>query len=222
MRGQARFDPAGLHARASGRSWWALRYHDGRLLHERDRDWSHCPATGRQRLRLYCPNGEIAELGGDREQRGRLFQLKVAVRHGAPSGALPSRTVLAHVIGRIHSPDGRCTLYAWEPAGPVSPEMAAWLRSLAAAQGGFTRLAEQSGLPSAAIAGVIRNGGSLSAAQIARLIERSSSATGVTCAAIRRWCGLAQLVGPLEDNIHHMAYHQLGALCPEHLGIASA
>ena len=99
-----------LRARLTGRSFWALRYTDGRIVTEGDIDWSLAPLRGRQQLRLYCPSGEVAELGNTTDATGRLFQLKVAVR-----GMGGGKEVLAHLIGIITGPDGACRCAAWEP-----------------------------------------------------------------------------------------------------------
>ena len=98
--------PLPLRARLQGRSFWALRYTDGRVVTEGEVDWSLAPAQGRQRLRLYCPSGEVAELGNTTDATGRLFQLKVAVRDVA---------LMAHLIGIVTAPDGSCRCAAWEP-----------------------------------------------------------------------------------------------------------
>ena len=97
-------------ARLNGRSYWALRYTDGRFVREDMIDWSLAPVQGRQQLRLYCPNGEVAELGNTLDATGRLFQLKVAVR-----GMGQGPQVLAHLIGIIIGSDGECRCAVWEP-----------------------------------------------------------------------------------------------------------
>lgn len=59
-------------------------------------------------MRLYCPNGEVAELGSQ-DATGRLFQLKVAVvTMGGWSGTV------AHLIGIVNEPDGTCQFAAWD------------------------------------------------------------------------------------------------------------
>jgi hypothetical protein len=91
------------------RPYWALRYTDGRVIDERELDWSLAPKRGRASVRLYCPDGRVAELGNTADATDRLFQFKCAeLRAGV------GRATLAHVIGLIHSTDGRCTLAAWE------------------------------------------------------------------------------------------------------------
>lgn len=122
----------GRQAKRTGRSWWALRYTDGTIIQEWDldpgspnghADWPRVPKRGRQALRLFCPNGKMAEVGGTEDHTGRLFQFKVAARHiGVGVGAI-GQEALAHVIGVISGLNGECTLFAWEihpePIRPV-------------------------------------------------------------------------------------------------------
>lgn len=102
--------PLELQARLSNRSYWRLRYTDGRIIDEREVDWSLAPTRGRMALQLVCPNGQQVVLGNTQGSDGRLWQLKVAVR-----GAGAGRQVMAHVVGIINGTDGQTTLYAWEP-----------------------------------------------------------------------------------------------------------
>jgi hypothetical protein len=107
-----------LKARFSGRSYWSIRYTDGRIVSEweddpgspnKHADWSRLPLKGRQALRLYCPNGQVAHLGDSLDASGRLVQFKVGLRTvGLGHG------VLAHVIGIIEGTDGQGRFYAWE------------------------------------------------------------------------------------------------------------
>lgn len=126
----------GAHARRTGRSWWALRYLDGTVVNEWDSDpgsvnghmdWPRLAMLGKlrgtQALRLYCPSGRMAELGGEGDQTGRLFQFKVGARHIGVGVGVVGQEVLAHVIGIINGLDGQCTLYAWEPSpAPPAPD----------------------------------------------------------------------------------------------------
>jgi hypothetical protein len=114
-----------------------LRYIDGTVVREWDldpgspnghADWPRLALLGRLRgasaLRLFCPNGRMAQVespdGAD--ATGRLFQFKVAVRH---IGAQFSQEVLAHVVGVVVGLDGQCTLFAWEPhPEPQRPDSA--------------------------------------------------------------------------------------------------
>jgi hypothetical protein len=102
--------PPAVRARLTGRSYWSLRYMDGRVVTEGEVDWSLAPTKGRQSLRLYCPDGRVAELGNTEDATGRLFQLKVGLRS---AGA--GKSTLAHVIGILSGLNGECRVYAWEP-----------------------------------------------------------------------------------------------------------
>jgi hypothetical protein len=104
-------DPAALRARVQRRSYWRLRYTDGRVVNEWDLDWSLAPFQGRQSLRLYCPNGQVAELGNSQDATGRLFQFK-----GATATAGIGRTLDFHLIGLITGSDGACDCAVWEYA----------------------------------------------------------------------------------------------------------
>lgn len=105
-------DQAALRARVHSRSYWRMRYTDGRVVNEWDCDWSLAPLRGRQAVRLYCPNGQIAELGNDSQDcSDRLFQLKVAV---ATAGV--GNTTLAHLIGLVDGLNGECRFAAWDYA----------------------------------------------------------------------------------------------------------
>lgn len=97
--------PPEIRSKMSGRSLWAVRYADGRIFQEGERDWSELPPKGRVAVRLYCPNGQVAELGNTQDATGRIFQLKVATTfHGT----------LAQVVGLITGTDGQCKVAAWE------------------------------------------------------------------------------------------------------------
>lgn len=102
-------DAAALRARVQRRSYWRLRYTDGRVVNEWEVDWSLAPQQGRQALRLYCPNGQVAELGNSQDATGRLFQFKRAeILAGIGRGTT------AHVIGIIEDGDGNCSCAAWD------------------------------------------------------------------------------------------------------------
>ena len=103
------FDQGTLRARVAGRSYWRLRYTDGRVVNEWDVDWSLAPRKGRQSLRLHCPNGQVAELGNSQDATGRLFQLKVAV-----TGMGGPHWTWAHVIGIVDGFNGECQYAAWD------------------------------------------------------------------------------------------------------------
>lgn len=102
-------DATALRARVQRRSYWRLRMTDGRIINEYDVDWSLAPSAGRQALRLYCPNGKVAELGNPDDVTGRLFQFKSAI---VTAGAQHGTT--AHVIGIIDGTNGECQCAAWE------------------------------------------------------------------------------------------------------------
>ena len=85
------------YARLSGRSVWIMRYTDGTVIEEWRRDWTELPLKGRQKVRLVCPNGQVAELGADHDNTGRFVQLKLAVASTATG-----RHTLAHLIGYLY------------------------------------------------------------------------------------------------------------------------
>lgn len=102
-------DPSALRARVTGRSWWVVRYRDGRTVNEWDGpDWSLLPRQGLRAVRLYCPDGQVAELGNSVDASDRLFQLKVGVMQPG------RRHQQAHLIGIVTGTDGQCTVAAWD------------------------------------------------------------------------------------------------------------
>lgn len=98
-----------VRARLTGRASWSLRYTDGRIVTEGEVDWSLAPQQGRQSLRLYCPDGQVAELGNSQDSTGRLFQLK-----GGTLTAGKGRRTDFHLIGMVDGTDGHCRCAAWE------------------------------------------------------------------------------------------------------------
>ena len=105
-------DPASLRARVSGRSWWRVRYSDGRTIDEWDGpDWSLLPRKGLVSVRLYCPDGDVAELGNSVDASDRLFQLKSGVRTAGVG-----KQTDAHLIGIVTGLNGECTCAAWLPS----------------------------------------------------------------------------------------------------------
>lgn len=107
-----------LRARLAGRSWWAVRYGDGRIIHEWDKDlgspnghadWPRLPYRGRQSVRLYCPDGKFAQLGDTRDATGKLFQFK-----GGVMTIGLGRGTLYHLIGMVHGLNGECVCWSWE------------------------------------------------------------------------------------------------------------
>lgn len=95
-----------FRARLLGRSLWSLKYLDGKVINEWDMDWTQAPLAGRRSLRLYAPNGQMAEVTTDLEQR--LFQFKQAELFGG------TRRTLSHVIGVVDGDNGECQCHAWE------------------------------------------------------------------------------------------------------------
>lgn len=104
-------DQGTLRARIQNKSYWRLKYTDGRVVNEWDCDWSLAPLNARQSVRLHCPNGQVAELGNSGDATGRLFQFKGATLMAGRG----SRTDF-HLIGIITDPSGRCDCAAWEYA----------------------------------------------------------------------------------------------------------
>lgn len=102
-------DQGTLRAKLTKRSYWRLRYADGRVVNEWDCDWSLAPFHGRKAVRLHCPNGQIAELGNDSDATGRLFQL-----HGATLMAGRRSRTDFQLIGIVDSLNGDCTIAVWE------------------------------------------------------------------------------------------------------------
>lgn len=96
-------------SKITNRSLWALRYSDGRIFDELFCDWLHAPRQGRVALRLYCPNGQVAEIGGEGDCTGRLFQFKHAF---ADAGGESSTDT--HIIGIVDDFNGNCTCIRWD------------------------------------------------------------------------------------------------------------
>jgi hypothetical protein len=217
----------GQHARATGRSWWALRYRDGRIVHEWDadpgspnghHDWPRMAMLGQlhgvQALRLFAPNGKMAEVGGEGDQTGRLFQFKRAVRYAVMMGSsvTPGREVLGHVIGMLTGHNGECVLYAWEPLPEPAPPPGAPPQPHR--PGYFNR--EQ---PAWA----------LKEQHERYLAEQAAFDAFMQGKPMRQWaqeirdweaaaCG--RLIGPIEDNVYDLRYGQVGKLNADVLGLA--
>ena len=106
-------DPAVLRAKLTRRSQWVALRGAQTPVREWETDWSQLDQRRVNDLRLYCPNGKVAVLGNTAGNlQGRLFQFKLAV---AVAGQ--GRGTQAHVIGRVDTPNGDCTCWAWEYAG---------------------------------------------------------------------------------------------------------
>jgi len=120
-----------LMIRRSGRSWWQVRYIDGKVLSEWDTlqdsmrlpigkggssRWEEINKFGIVGIRLLCPNGLAAELEGTLGTK--FFQLKaggVDVALGFTGGIKGvNRYCDAHIIGAITDGDGNCYCRAWE------------------------------------------------------------------------------------------------------------
>lgn len=102
-------DLGSARALIGGKSLWRMRYANGLIVSEWDCDWSLAPREGRMAVRLYAPNGQVAELGNGVDATGRLFQLKRAVM-AAGAGS----TTTAHIVGIVEKPDGFCRCAVWE------------------------------------------------------------------------------------------------------------
>jgi hypothetical protein len=128
--GTVRFDVVG-----SQRSWWQVRYSDGRELSEwetvigapknarpdsaiwRETRWEDVPKRGIVAMRLLCPNGLAGNLETNNPE-GRFFQLKdgaldVAFMGG---GSIATRKrAAAHIIGCVGD-DGEADCWSYENA----------------------------------------------------------------------------------------------------------
>jgi len=216
-------DPAAA-ARTFGTAQWVLRMTDGTLYYEWQTDWLQVPTKGRQALRLYCPNGRMAEVGGTLDATGRLFQLKVAARSVATgNGAVVRKETLAHVIGMLDGTDGQCVLYAWEPAwspAVLHEPVRRWLVDTAMRLGGLNFVAAPSGLDLETLDALVRGNVTLDLRSIDRLLRRMSAPPELL--VLRERVRNGRLLGPLRDWAYALQYQNIGPLCAAHLGIAAA
>lgn len=137
-------DLLGCPLQAIDRSYWAVRLSTGEWLceartktdlrtgMERFFDWSNdLVANGDvlkiRELWLLCPPSRTSPLGNtarlDITEPGTAFQLKIATIDS--SIVASSRTVQAHIIGRIDNKEtGECTCYIWDTVqdGLCTPE----------------------------------------------------------------------------------------------------
>lgn len=217
------------HARRSGRSWWSIRYCDGHVLNEWDADpgspnghmdWPRLATQGRlnqtNALRLFAPNGKMAELGGDGDQSGNLFQFKVAARYFNTATGLEMGTgqgVLAHVIGIVTGYGGDCILYAWEPL--PQPEPPPNCPKVPNKPDYFNReqplwaIKEQHDL--------------WNEAQTAYEAYLASPEFVDWRRQVKAWndMGRGRLVGPMNDNVFGLQYQHVGMLHGPHLGLST-
>lgn len=115
----------------SGRSWWQVRYTDGKVLSEwdtlqgeirlpfgqgRSSRWEEIQKFGMVGIRLLCPNGIAGELEG--VFGTQFFQLKaggIDVAMGFTGDIKGTRRFCdAHIIGAIEDITGNCFCRAWE------------------------------------------------------------------------------------------------------------
>lgn len=115
----------------SGRSWWQVRYIDGKVLSEwntlqgamrlplgegRSSRWEEVTKFGMVGIRLLCPNGMAGELEG--VFGTQFLQLKVGgvdVAMGFIGNIKGiNRFCDAHIIGAVEDIAGNCLCRAWE------------------------------------------------------------------------------------------------------------
>lgn len=120
-----------LMIRRSGRSWWQVRYIDGKVLSEwetlqsgmklpigagNSSRWEEINKFGIVGIRLLCPNGIAAELEGSLGTQ--FIQLKaggIDVAFGFTGKVKGvNRFCDAHIIGAILDAEGNCFCRAWE------------------------------------------------------------------------------------------------------------
>lgn len=113
----------------SGRSWWQVRYMDGKVLSEwdtlqgerrlpfglgRSSRWEEVRKYGMVAIRLLCPDGVAGEIEGI--QGTQFFQLKaggITVGIGAGNTGV-TRFCDAHIIGAVENDNGGCWCRVWE------------------------------------------------------------------------------------------------------------
>lgn len=133
---RSRFGAVRFDVVRSGRSWWQVRYVDGRELAEwetvpggprdarpdsavwRATRWEEVPKRGIVGLRLLCPNGLAGELETNNPE-GRFFQFKDGELDvafgvgGARRGIATRRRASAHVVGCVGD-DGVAECWSYE------------------------------------------------------------------------------------------------------------
>jgi len=126
----SKLDPAALRARATGRSYWAVRYANGDIRAEWANDWMKIPREGKQEIRLYCPNGQGATLEKTRNAGlGAIFHIGAVKAQVSIAAGIGGRRQMANIIGIAHDDEGNCTIWAWEPVpgrlvGPIRDNVA--------------------------------------------------------------------------------------------------
>lgn len=210
----------GKQAIQTGRSWWAVRYTDGRIIHEWDpdagspnkhADWTRIDRRRRQYVRLFCPNGKMVQLGDDRDATGKLFQFKVGqrnVRFMPGPDVIEDRQVFAHVVGIIHGFNGECTLFSWETLPPPEPPSDA--PPMPSRQAFIDKSADP-GMFETAYAQWERDFDDFCRTQSYKQFARRFQLWELS--------GRGQLTGPVEDNVYTMQYHNQGRLAADYLGI---
>lgn len=183
--------PLPVRARVTGRPWWELEFRDGRRLSEADGvDWVDAPRAGRVAVRLYCPDGRVPVLGNSVDASGRLFQL-------------------TEMVVRLGAPDPEAparerrverrgaSVLVWDTAAPPAPKVARYRRP---------RWEPVGREAVAHVVGMVRDtdGG---CALYAWEYDDAAPAGG-------------RLVGPLLDHVAHLAYHGIGPLAADVLGVA--
>lgn len=108
-------DPVLRRSVQDRRTYWQVKYRDGRIINEFDPgvDWLHIAKDGLVEIRLLCPNRQVAVIGNTAGDR-RLFQFKVAVAMVSLNGSGGGRGTFSHVIGRVTDTKGHCTCYAFD------------------------------------------------------------------------------------------------------------
>lgn len=181
--------PLAVRARLDRRPYWALLLYGGRVVEEPDCDWLHAPRKGRLAVRLYCPDGQAPTLGNTVDATDRLFQFKVGLVALATGGEDDGPRRERRVEQR-----GASTV-VWDTEAPPAPE--APRRRRRRATNGRRTLAH--------VIGMVRD---LDGGCVLYAWEFDDAAPHG-----------GRLVGPLLDNANRLAYHQVGKLSNEHLGL---
>jgi hypothetical protein len=191
-------DEGATRARRDGRAYWRLLYRGGRVVNEWDGadPWLEAPRQGREAIRLSCPDGQVATLGNEGgDASGRLLQFKVAE---ARLMAGPTDEELEAVARlEVSHRDGAVVQWQYGPTRVQIDRAAAALERL--------RHDPQVRGP--------RLGRRTLAYVIGLVHDDNGACTLMAWDAVAR-----QLVGPLDDNVTHLAFHQTGPLAPVAMG----